>query len=284
MSTKKSSQKIIASNPSVKKSKIPPPKYSFSITDISVQEIINLHFGISEKSSKNTNVVYISETFSKKSDENSAKRKSEIHLPPLFINEQEKNNKKLTCFLDAKKNKVKLWPIMIDVNGTGVLPIITNKPCRNCHHTFDTKPLGCPIKYIPDIKDDKNPLKLQFLEFFKNCNYQFDSTYCFGTEKLFCSRSCIKSYILECLSVDPLSTKYNNALSYLTIMAGKLYNLPYQKIRCADSIDALEAYGGHLTISEFRNPDKEAIYELSINMKRPVMFSCVSYVEEHSTI
>lgn len=258
------------------KKKVVAEKYIFSVTISScAKEIIDEHFQVSER--KNEDEM---ELIDNRKKINLSKKTSNVK--GIFLSEEEKKNKKSISFLDVKKNKIKLWPVMADVNGSGILPFITDKPCRNCHHTFNNKPIGCPIKYLPDIKNENDPLKKQIEEYFKSHNYEYDSTNCFGTEKLFCTPSCVKSYIIERLSIEPLKVVYNNALSYLTLLVKKLYGIEGipKKIKCADSIDVLEAYNGHVKIDEYRDVNREKTYELTINTKRPIMFCCTQYIIE----
>lgn len=243
-------------------------KYPFSIQGVNFKEIIDNHFQVT------SDIEYVA----KKS-----KKTYNKSISPLFVDGNEKTSKKLTCFLDAKKNKIKLWPIMVDSDGSGVLPLSTTKPCRNCHHTFTTQPIGCPIRYIPEL-DEKDPVRIQIINFLKKNNYQHDTNYCFLTEKIFCCEPCIKSYILQCISVEPWSSKYNNALSYLTMMVKKKYDIKGvpDRIKCADTIDCLEAYGGHVNINDYRDEKRNVKYENTINIKRPIMFSCTQFIEEIS--
>jgi hypothetical protein len=258
------------------KKKVIIEKYPFNIKiECSIKQIIDEHFHLFNKENNSEMEIIVN-----KKNFNANNKKSNVKN--IFLSEEEKKNKKSISFLDIKKNKVKLWPIMADINGLGILPFMTDKPCRNCHHTFNNRPIGCPIKYLPDIKDDKDPLKKQIEDFFKAHNYEYDSTYGFGTDQLFCTPSCIKSYIFERLSIEPMSMKYNNSLSYLTLLVKKMYNIEGipEKIRCADPIESLGAYGGHVEIDEYRDKNKKRYHEMTINVKRPVMFCCTQYIEE----
>ncbi len=56
-------------------------------------------------------------------------------------------------FLDLKKNKVVLWPVMANNTKTLLLPLKTNHPCRQCHQRFSTSPIGCPLEYNSNVED-----------------------------------------------------------------------------------------------------------------------------------
>ena len=64
-----------------------------------------------------------------------------------LLHDLDKIGKRALLFLDTKKQKIKAWPIMVDTANT-LLPLYTSRRCRNCHHSYSTHPIGCPLKYI----------------------------------------------------------------------------------------------------------------------------------------
>jgi hypothetical protein len=184
-------------------------------------------------------------------------------------------------FFDSKKNKVKIWPTMVDRTTNDILTLYTNKPCKNCHHPYDTHPIGCPIKYVPHHSDPNDPKRKKIEKFLSDNNFLYDSTDYFEVEHLFCSFPCVKSYIMKRLSITPSSYKYTNALTYLTLLYKKLFSLKTAPIiPSAHDTDSLLAYGGHLSISEYRNTMGLLQFDKFVNTKRPIMFSSFSYMEE----
>lgn len=193
--------------------------------------------------------------------------------------------KRAIYFLDNKKNQIKLWPNMIDITIKGPLPLYTNIPCRNCHHTYTTHPLGCPIRYNSNCADN-TPIKKQIEKFLKENNFPIISNDYFETERMFCTLACIKSYILSCLSKNS-SCKYADSLTYLTLMYKKInensYSLEKETfplvdeilpiIYSAQPIDMLKTNGGHLSIDEYRASTGILQYDSTVNIKRPLMFS-----------
>jgi hypothetical protein len=203
-----------------------------------------------------------------------------------------KQDKNAMYFLDIKKNKIKSWPIMIDITNNIILPLLTQKPCRNCHSPYTTSPIGCPIEYYPNVPngsgntiarcDELDSKKKQIQAFFKKHNFQATDTDYFVTEKLFCSFSCVKSYIISCLSVNPMSSRYCDALSYLTLMFKKINSVEGVPLNIpeAPSIDTLDNYYGPLSIEDYRKSIGVLRYDVTTNIKRPIMFSSSIYIEE----
>jgi len=184
-------------------------------------------------------------------------------------------------FFDSKKNKIKIWPIMMDQTTNDVLVLYTNKPCKNCHHSYDTHPIGCPIKYIPHHPDSNDPKRKKIEKFLNDHNFSYDSTDYFEVEHLFCSFPCTKSYIMNKLSIAPSSYRYTNALTYLSLLYKKLFSLKVATIiPSAHNIDSLLVYGGHLSITEYRNTIGILQFDKLVTTKRPIMFASFSYMEE----
>lgn len=239
--------------------KEPTPDLVINIEGINLENVINIHYKPEVKKHRN------------KKDEQFLELTDILH-------DNDKIGKRALTFFDSKKNKVKFWPVMIDITQKAGLPIYTNKPCRYCHHCFSSHPIGCPIKYNK-FSDDKNET---IIEYFKKYNLNFDTTDFFETEHIFCSWPCLKAYILNCLSINPNSNKYMNSLSYMTLMFKKIHDIKGvpDKIPTAGPIEIIDTYGGHLTIDEFRSSFGILNYEETVNTRRPYMFSSSAYVEE----
>ncbi len=185
-------------------------------------------------------------------------------------------DRKPLLFLDAKKKRVQAWPTMVDTS-IGLLPTITNKPCRHCHHTFNTSPVGCPIAYRSHAKKDDEK---DIIAFFKQHNFSCTQTDYFITEHLFCTLSCVKAYIYDKLAVNPSSRRYQDSLSFLSLLFKKINDIEGipPEIPIADNIEVLSAYGGHTNIEQYRNVENKHIF--TVNIKRPLMFTSCAYIEK----
>lgn len=238
-----------------------PKECKLVITGLSYTSILHQHMGIAPV--EKNNVEYIE------------------NREDLRNTHQNEEKIRAEYFLDSKKNRIKLWSTMVDRTSNDILPLYTDKPCRNCHHSYETHPLGCPIKYIQHCSDPNDPKRKKIEKFLKDNNFVFDSTDYFETECMFCSFPCIKSFIMYKLSITPSSYKYTNALTYLSLLYKKLFSVKISPmIPSAHDIDALLCYNGHLSISEYRNTMGLLQFDKSVNYRRPIMFTSFSYIEE----
>lgn len=194
----------------------------------------------------------------------------------------EKNKYKNTSkiFLDPRyKTKCKFWACMIDKTQAGPLPLTTSNPCWWCRSTFTTIPMGCPVAYNKECKDEL--YRERILEKFAQTNISLDDgTDFFETEGIFCSFPCTKSYIMEQIS-KTRSGKYTNALTLLSLLHNKLTGSEVlTDITSAPSWKLLSEWGGHLTPDEFRSSVNQLSYTETSNTKRPLMYSCSQYIQE----
>lgn len=106
-----------------------------------------------------------------------------------------------------------------------------NIRCYNCHHDFDNKPFYLPYEHCP---------KLDRFKLTGN----------------FCSPNCVKSFCLK-------SKTYENKLYLIGFFYRRLFGQDF-KIKPAPDIYNLKAYGGNMTIEEFRksfyNNDKYILH------------------------
>jgi hypothetical protein len=185
-------------------------------------------------------------------------------------------DKRVYFFLDTRKIKNKLWSNMFDVTNSGPLPAVTNKPCWWCRHSFQTKPIGCPLKYYSYDADDINSIR--FREKLEKEGFPTETTDLFETEGYFCSFPCCKAYIIS----QRGNIKYKESSSLLSLLFITFYgsqkSLP---TITAPSWKLLKEYGGHLSIQEFRSSFGQLEYQETVNVRRPYMFSSSQYISEH---
>lgn len=284
-----------------------PTPYKFTIDENLFKNIIKLHFGVTDADNVDTNADQYLVTQLSVNDndcltkincdqyenveiiEGDMTPKYNYYDQSLISNNLVNSSnsvitipeKRVVYFLDSKKNKIKLWPTMIDITNDIILPLYTNNPCRFCHRTYTTNPLGCPIKYYPHSSNNESKIK-QIETFLNKHNLSSKSTDYFETEQMFCRLSCVKSYIYDCISKNPMSYKYCNSLSYLTLMFKKINDIQGipQNIPLSPPIEVLESYGGHLSIDAYHKSIETVQYEVTINVKKPIMFSASTYIEE----
>jgi hypothetical protein len=186
-------------------------------------------------------------------------------------------SKRIMYFLDVHKAQVKYWITMIDLSSNGALPTFTKKPCWWCRNSFNTRPLGCPLRYHPHKKVgiDKDRIEGKL----KQANLPTDTNDFFETDGIFCSFPCCKAYILSNLRVS----KYKNSSSLLTLMYaiffGEIIRIPR-----AHPWKALKEWGGYMTIKEFRSSFGKLVLTETANMRRPLLYSSSCYIAEKKVI
>jgi hypothetical protein len=140
---------------------------------------------------------------------------------------------------DRKKSKIKTALQMKDYINSGSLPVFSKIKCWWCHDFFDSKPLGCPL----------------------GRNSKGESI----TEGNFCGLSCMAGYADE----KKGNPKYKNTPGMITEISIELFGTP--DVKKAEHWSLLRDHGGHLAISEFRNSERQIRYNITPNIKCPIM-------------
>lgn len=177
-------------------------------------------------------------------------------------------SKKYRMYIDPHKCKRKIWINMID-NRFGALPNQINKPCWWCRATFRAKPIGCPMKYHSD--NSEGMVKDLFIKKLHEYNLPTDTTDFFETEGVFCSFPCVKSYIMEQLSITK-GGQYSHSLTLLTLLykrlTGKVAHIPV-----SFPWEIQKEWTGHLTTEEARASVGKLWYEKTPTPIRPFMYN-----------
>ena len=187
------------------------------------------------------------------------------------------NSKNVIYFIDPHKNVTKYLVSIVDVHDYGSLPIYTSKPCWWCRHSFISCPIGLPIEYYSH--EPSSHKKIAREAALTKANLPLDMNDFFITDGLFCSFPCCKAFISDCCD----EIKYHQSLTLLLLLYSKLTNRTTNAIPGAPHWKLLKAYGGHLTIDEFRQTFGKLEYVQTPNIKRPYMYTCSSIVQEQST-
>ena len=202
--------------------------------------------------------------------------KEENRTTLLRTNALSVNSKNVIYFIDPHKNVTKYLINMVDVHDYGSLPIYTSKPCWWCRHSFNTCPIGLPIEYYPH--EPSSHKKIAREAALTKANLSLDMNDFFITDGLFCSFPCCKAFNKDCRD----EIKYQESLTLLLLLYSKLTNRTVLTIPEAPHWKLLKAYGGHLTIEEFRQTFGKLEYIQTPNIKRPYMYTCSSIVQEQS--
>jgi hypothetical protein len=145
------------------------------------------------------------------------------------------------------------------------LPEKTEICCWHCTETFNTRPLGFPLRYVPNFilstfrsdKEDSQPVvcRSDIHHETKDDNvYQRDY---FETEGIFCSFPCMIAYGAGRTN----RLEYNGYRGLLKRLHKRLYGKELTNWRSAPDIRLLKKFGGHLTIEDFRNEEASSYRE-----------------------
>lgn len=189
-------------------------------------------------------------------------------------------------FLDETKRLYQCYVSMIDFNsGENVKNL--NYNCFWCKHSFQSDPIGCPIRYVSnkgiktyysEISKDKYIIKENITEHKKNLltsqsnfifipiksnnsNITFEENSHYVTDGIFCSFNCCKAFINDNNHISMyehsnflLTKLYNEFTNFLKKDAVKNINpSPHWRL--------LKVYGGHLTINQFRESFNKIQYD-----------------------
>ena len=163
------------------------------------------------------------------------------------------------CFFDTTRSI-----IMKDHIDFGCMPNTTDLCCWHDKHTFNTSPIGIPIKYIPKTLkiDDKVDTG--------------ENDY-FLTLGVFCSFPCCLAYIKEYSKTGNQDLRNSKAL-----LNNLYYRLYGSELTVNEAPDwrCLKNYGGILTIDDFRRDFCTCNYIITENIKRPYMVAVGNWIEE----
>lgn len=194
----------------------------------------------------------------------------------------------LITFLDDSKKSYQCVMSMVDLNTQKEI-ISLKYNCFWCRNSFNTFPIGCPIKYISSkitkkyyseinkdnfiinenitkIKlENKNiPFNFSIIKNDLKSSFLINKDEYFITDGIFCSFNCCKAFIKD--------NKNNQMYQHSDILLTKIFNelmnenLPlYDKktfnINPAPSWKLLKEYGGIMDINSFRNCFNKITYE-----------------------
>lgn len=172
-----------------------------------------------------------------------------------------KPNTDIISFLDETKQIHKCSVSIIDFNTKTEIHLLRYN-CYWCRHPFNTQPIGCPIKYVPniatkqyysEISKDKYTIKESVTE-----NKIFDTNNSlitlsekshYETDGIFCSFNCVMAFILD----NRHDKIYDSSKTLLTKMYNDIMEIKSVTISPAPHWRLLQEYGGNMTINDFRN-------------------------------
>lgn len=197
-------------------------------------------------------------------------------------------------YLDESKKEHQCVLTMVSQDTQCNLPEKTDIHCFWCRHAFDTKPLGCPIQYVPhrivknyysEITKDNYTLRESITDdqlqqntrhFEKNSMNMMTRDY-YVTDGIFCSFNCCLAFIQQ-NNNNPLYRYSENLLSHIYL---KTFGKNSQPITPAPSWRILKEYGGPVSVGDYRKNFYKIEYKDIYNiMYPPSKFKMVGFLYE----
>jgi len=189
-------------------------------------------------------------------------------------------------YLDESKKEHVCVLTMIDTIEQSQLPTNTEICCYWCRHPFSTRPIGCPIQFIPnrivknyhsEITKDGYTLRENVSEnqlsenasFYEKSKIATQTRTFYVTDGVFCSFNCCLSFIHD----EHTTPLYSNSEHLLMQIYTDLFGSSARPILPAPSWRLLRSYGGIMTIDEFRKSFYKIDYKDTNNVVLPVIRS-----------
>lgn len=185
-------------------------------------------------------------------------------------------------FLDENKKELKCIATMTDLINNP-LPENTDIKCFWCKHNFDTKPIGCPIKYINPVieksyishitkdkyymRENVTNSKYEEISDSKDGNIELslvnNSTSYYLCDGVFCSFNCTLAFIKS----NNHNLFYKESISLLHSLYHDLVGRKMAKIVPAPDWRLLKDFGGSMDIEKFRSSFNIVNYQEIFNLR-----------------
>ena len=228
--------------------------YTFTLKNININSIVNTYFNNnSEEESRKCDIeLNINENEHNIDRKYDSKNDDKTPLSELI----KSDNNEFISFLNQIKHSVKCVQVKTELND------INNIPCFWCRHDFDSIPVSCPIKYIPnqvikhyysEISKSNYTIKEKAgsssNKTYENKNLKLYKAGQYIVDGIFCSFNCCQSFIIE--------NKHNNMYDDSELLLIQMYNdITDSNITKIDPSPhwrlLKDRGGGKLTIDEFR--------------------------------
>lgn len=193
-------------------------------------------------------------------------------------------------FMDDSKNIKNCNITMLDYLRKEKLPEKTDLNCFWCRNSFESFPIGCPIKYFPSqyekryyseitkdryiIRNNITKEKREELEEKNQKNINYKEYY--ETDGIFCSFNCCISFIDE----NKRESHYQTSESLLIKIYQEIFEKIPDFIQRAPHWRLLKEYGGTMSISEFRNQAVNISHENIAKIREIPKFKPIGWVFE----
>lgn len=224
-------------------------KYFFQLVDINVNRV-HQKYGISIESSAKD-----------EKEPNDTTKLTELNT--------EKGTPDVISFLDESKRVHMCHVSMIDFTSRMEVNLLRYH-CYWDRHPFNTRPIGCPIKYISsqavktyhshiskDTYTIKQDITKQRRHNLKDKQIQVKVGEYYETDGVFCSFNCCQAFI----NAHKHDRLYDQSSMLLMKLYNSIMNTKMVKISPAPHWRILEPYGGHVNIVRFRDGFNKVDYE-----------------------
>ena len=201
----------------------------------------------------------------------------------------DKGTPEVISFLDESKKLHTCHVSMIDFQSRMDVNLLRYH-CFWCSHPFDTRPIGCPIKYVSSqaekkyhshisrgtytIKENITQKRRVITQVNDQISLKLGEYY--ETDGVFCSFNCCQAWIDD--------NKHNRTYDLSSTLLMKMYNsimgTKMIVIGPAPHWRLLEQYGGHLNIIKFRDGFNKVDYECHGNTKSVPKFLAIGTLFE----
>jgi hypothetical protein len=206
----------------------------------------------------------------------------------------------IVSFLDESKKIYHCNISMIDFYSRRSTESLKGYKCYWCRHSFESTPIGCPIKYVSnnvvktyhsEVSKDDYTIKENTTKYKSNILSQIDlfttknkakmkinKHEYYETDGVFCSFNCCKAFIKD--------NKHDNLYDHADNLLTKLYmdmnktDIKCVKINPAPSWRLLKEYGGSLEIEQFRENFNKSTYDFCGTIKLQSIFKPVGMLYE----
>lgn len=205
-----------------------------------------------------------------------------ISETPIEIIEMGLDESRCNNFVDVNKTAIKLIPVMLDNDQTGY-PIMTQSSCWSCRSKFHGLVWGCPLEYSKAYSKSDEFEILKGVLHDRNIAIADNEEYIdfFNAEGIMCSKECVKTYILERLSITNGDSKYSKALTLLTLLVKRMTGEDVVNIVPRQEVWKLaKEWGGNFTADEVKKSLSVVEFIPTINIRRPLLYSNSQYIRE----
>lgn len=216
-------------------------KYAFVLTNLDIKRINSIYGITTTDISESTEADVLHNT---------------TRLSELNIN---KSTPEIISFMDESKKPHSCNLSMIDFNAGKDVNLL-RYCCYWCKNPFETRPIGCPIKYIPNqavkryyshISKDTYTIKENITDegdISDNGDVDLKRGDYYETDGVFCSFNCCSAYIQD----NKHNSTYNNSMHLLRKIYTDITGIKNTFIVPAPSWRTLDQYGGFMNIVKFR--------------------------------